>query len=102
MTIGRFDLKLNTWTFIEYFNYKYTNARGINLPEREFPFVTLVLRFPSVTFPVQRRNDWGELERLFAISAPTLIQISNCSDISWTVHLTMLGFGISFIYQYGY
>jgi hypothetical protein len=97
MTIGRFELKLNSWTFIEYFN----GAR-YNTPTKEFPWITLALRFPSVTLPIQRRNDWGEWESIFAISAPTLIQFSNCNDISWEGHLMILGFGISFIYQFGY
>jgi len=97
MTIGRFELRLNSRTFIEYFN----GARG-NTPTNAFPWITLSLRFPSVTFPTQQRNDWGEWECMFSISAPTLIQMSNCSDISWEGHLMVLGFGVSFIYQFGY
>lgn len=97
MTIGRFELKLNTWTFIE-----YLNGTPENIPTNDFPWITLALRFPSITFPVQRRNDWGEWERLFAISAPTLIQLNHCSGISWEGHFTILGFGVSVIYQYSY
>jgi len=97
MTIGRFELKLNSWIFIEYFNGQVSDT-----PAQEFPWVTLALKFPSVTLPKQKLNDWGEWERVFAISAPTLIQITNCNDISWEGHLTVLGFGISVIYQFGY
>ena len=97
MTIGRFELKLNKWTFIEYFN-----GKGSATPAQEFPWVTLALRFPSVTLPTQERNDWGDWERIFAVSAPTLVQLNSCSDISWEGHLMILGFGISFVYQFGY
>lgn len=96
MTIGRFELKLNTWTI------KLFNNRSSNFPRKEFPWITLALRVPSITLPTQERNDWGEWERLFAISAPTLFQLSNCNDISWEGHLMVLGFGVSFIYQFGY
>jgi hypothetical protein len=98
MTIGRFELKLNTWTLFT------KEPKGSNWwVSKGFPFVTLSLRVPSITFPVvQRRNEWSEWERTFAISAPTLIQLNYYSDISWEGHLMLLGFGISFIYQFGY
>lgn len=97
MTIGRFELKLNNYTVKKLFNGKEND-----LPKNNFPWVTLSLRFPSITLPFYRKNDWGEWERLFAISASTLLQITHCSDISWEGHLMVLGFGISFIYQFGY
>jgi len=97
MTIGRFEFKLNSKTFVEYSNGKVSNT-----PAQECPWVTLALRVPSITLPIQERNDWGEWERMFSISAPTLIQVSNCNDISWEGHFMVLGFGISFIYQNGY
>jgi hypothetical protein len=97
MKIGRFEFKLNELAlFIK-------EPKGSNFcVSKGFPFVTLALRMPSITFPVQHRNDWGEWERSFCVSAPTLIQLSNCSDISWELHLRVLGFGISLCYQWGY
>jgi hypothetical protein len=97
MTIGRFELKLNSKTLV--MAEEHTKDC---LPTNSFPWVTLALRIPAITLPFYRRNDWGEWERIFAISAPTLVQFTNCSDISWEGHLMVLGFGISFIYQSGY
>jgi hypothetical protein len=95
--IGRFELKLNAQQGL-----KFYDENKVNNPTKECPWVTLALRIPSVTLPFYRKNDWGEWERLFTISAPTLIQLSNCSDISWEGHLMVLGFGVSVIYQFGY
>lgn len=97
MSIGRFELKLNTWTFIE-----YLNGTGINCPDQKSPWITLAFRIPSITLPFYKRNDLGEWERLFCISAPTLIQWCKTEDISWEFHKIVLGFGVSVIYQYGY
>jgi len=94
MTIGQLELRLNTYVLSRYFY----GPRD----EFKFPWVTLSLRVPDVTLPIQKKNDLGEWERLFCISAPILIQISHCDDISWEGHFMVLGFGISFIYQYGY
>ena len=95
--IGRFELKLNTYTITKFLSFwRYET------PTKEYPWVTLALRIPSVTLPFYRKNDWGEWERLFCISAPTLIQWSSCDDISWEGHLMVLGFGVSVIYQWGY
>jgi len=97
MTIGRFELKLNSKTLV--MAEEHTKDC---LPTNSFPWITLALRVPSITLPTQERNDYGEWERLFSISAPTLLQLSHCSDISWEGHLMVLGFGISIIWQYGY
>lgn len=97
MTIGRFELKLNSKTL-----FTKLQLQSNFCVSKNFPWITLALQVPAVTFPVQRRNDWGEWERLFAISAPTLIQISHCSGISWEGHFMILGFGVSFIWQFGY
>lgn len=98
MTIGQFELRINTKIL-----FKKNFAKSSNWSiGRNFPFVTLSLRIPSVTFPIQKLNDWGEWERLFCISIPTLIQISHCDGISWEGHLMLLGFGVSIIWQYGY
>jgi hypothetical protein len=91
--LGRFELKLNTWTFIE-----YINGTGRTL----FPWLMISLRTPTITLPFYKLNELGEWERIFCVSAPTLIQLSDCSDISWEGHLMVLGFGVSFIYQYGF
>jgi len=94
MKIGQLELRLNTHVLA-----RYLYGPG---DEFRFPWITLALNVPSVIFPIQRRNDWGEWERSFCVSAPTLIQLSNCSDISWELHLRVLGFGISLCYQWGY
>jgi hypothetical protein len=97
MMIGRFELKLNSRTIVTCEEH----LKGC-VPTNAFPWVTLALRIPSVTLPFYRKNDWGEWERLFCVSAPTLIQWGKCDDISWEGHLMLLGFGVSIIYQYGY
>jgi hypothetical protein len=96
MKIGQLELRLN--------KHILTNLYYGSKDEFRFPWITLALRIPSVMLPFYRKNDWGEMggTAIFCISAPTLIQISSCDNISWEVHLMILGFGISFIYQYGY
>lgn len=97
MTLKQLELKLNNYTIKKIFY-----GRKNDFPSYDFPWITIALRVPSITLPFHRKNDWGEWERLFCISIPTLIQLSNCSDISWEGHLMVLGFGVSFIYQYGF
>lgn len=97
MTVGRFELKLNSRTLVTLEEHLKDCT-----PTNSFPWVTLAIRIPAVTFPFYRKNDWGEWERIFCVSFPTLIQLNKIDDISWEGHLTVLGFGVSFIYQYGY
>jgi hypothetical protein len=92
--LGLFELEVNGHTLI-----KLGNA---NFFSKETPWVMFGLRAPNVSLPFFKRNSFGEWERMFAISFPTIFQVSKIEDISWEVHLRVLGFGFSFLWQYGY
>jgi hypothetical protein len=97
MTIGQFKFKLNSKTLFK------KEPTGSNWwVSKSFPFITFALETPTIVLPFYKKNEFGEWERTFCISALTLIQLNSCSDISWEVHFIVLGFGVSFIYQYGY
>jgi hypothetical protein len=94
MKIGLFELELN--------GVKLVSLGSKQPPSSEAPWMIAGLRVPSILLPFYKRNELGEWERTLAVSFPTLFQITNVSDISWELHIRLLGFGCSLIIQYGY
>jgi hypothetical protein len=94
MQIRFFELEINGKTLLQ--------LGDKQLPSKGSGWLMVGLRIPSITLPFQKRNNLGEWERTFALSLPTLFQVTNITDISWEMHKRVLGFGFAVCYQYGY
>lgn len=92
--LNLFELEINGYTLIK--------LRKQNLPSKEFSWVTFGLRIPTISFPFLKKNYLGEWERIFCFSFPTVFQITKTKNISWEVHVRILGFGFALCAQYGY
>lgn len=91
MKIGYYEVELNGHRLLSLGTEYY-----------EFPLTIFGIRIPSVSLPFQKKNEFGEWERILAISAPTIIEWMNISDISWEFHFRVLGFGFVLCHQYSF